>query len=492
MSTGTRTDGTNGGSAILHRPALRKVLGRFGFFALAFGSMIGVGWVTSIGNWLQQAGPGGAILAFLVGGAVMLCIGLCYAELTPMLPVAGGEVAYAYKAFGTFKAFLVGWALAFGYVSISGFEAISIGRVLSFLFPSIDRWPLYEFAGSTIFASHLIVAVLCTASITWINWIGARSAARLQVWLTILFVVITLIFVVAGFSSGKLANLEPVFAAGDAGLGAYAGLLAVMVTIPFWFVGFDTIPQAAEEASGAVKPRTLALLIVGSIAAAVAFYVLLILSVSMLGPWQELAGADLPAAHAFEAAFKSQWLRDLVLIAALLGLFTSWNGFFLAGSRVVFALGRGRIIPAAFGDSHARHGTPHRAILLVGGLTLLAPLLGRDALLALVNAGSFCIALAFFGVSLSLLRLRRDCPHLARPFRLRLAPLIAGAAAAGSLAMLAAMIIPGSPAALSWPHEHIVLMVMLAVGGVLWAAAAGVRNGITEDVRETLILDVTD
>ncbi|MGB0133561.1 APC family permease [Dokdonella sp.] len=492
MSISKRPNASRADGMTPHRPALRKVLGRFGFFALAFGSMIGVGWVTSIGSWLEQAGPGGAVLAFVVGGAVMLCIGLCYAELTPMLPVAGGEVAYAYKAFGTFKAFLVGWALAFGYVSISGFEAISIGRVLSFLIPSIDRWPLYEFAGSTIFASHLILAVLCTAGITWINWIGARSAARLQVWLTILFVVTTLIFVVAGFGTGKLANLEPVFAAGDAGIGALAGLLAVMVTIPFWFVGFDTIPQAAEEASGAVKPRMLALLIVGSIAAAVAFYVLLIVSVSMLGPWQDLAGTDLPAAHAFEAAFKSPWLRDLVLIAALLGLFTSWNGFFLAGSRVVFALGRGRIIPASFGETHARHGTPHRAILLVGGLTLLAPLLGRDALLALVNAGSLCIALAFFGVSLSLLRLRRDYPQLERPFRLHAAPLVAGTAAAGSLLMIAAMVMPGSPAALSWPHEHIVLMVMLGVGGLLWMAAASGRNAISEEARDGLILDEID
>jgi amino acid transporter len=219
------------------------------------------------------------------------------------------------------------------------------------------------------------------------------------------------------------------------------------------------------------------------------FYVLLILSVSMLGPWQQLAQADLPAAHAFEAAFASPWLRDLVLIAALLGLFTSWNGFFLAGSRVIFALGRGRIIPKEFGETHPRHGTPHRAIFLVGGLTLLAPLLGRDALLALVNAGSFSIALAFFGVSLSLLRLRRDYPDLERPFRLHAAPLVAGIAAAGSLLMLAAMLIPASPAALSWPHEHIVLMVMIGVGGLLWLSAANGRKGIGEDARDALILD---
>ncbi|HET9032026.1 MAG TPA: APC family permease [Dokdonella sp.] len=470
------------------RPVLRKVLGRFGFFALAFGSMIGVGWVTSIGSWLSLAGPGGAVLAFLIGGAVMLCIGLCYAELTPMLPVAGGEVAYAYKAFGTFKAFLVGWVLAFGYVSISGFEAISIGRVLSYLLPSIDQWPLYTLAGSTVYASHILLGVACTAAITWVNWIGARSAARLQVWLTVAFVAVTAVFIVAGFSAGDRAHLSPLFAGASQG-GALAGLLAVLVTIPFWFVGFDTIPQGAEEASASVKPRLLALLIVGSILAAIAFYVLIILSVAVLGPWQTLVTADLPAAHAFELAFQSPWLRDLVLIAALLGLFTSWNGFFLAGSRVVFALGRARIIPLVFGQTHERHGTPHRAVLLVGGLTVLAPMLGRDALLALVNAGSFCIALAFFGVSLSLLRLRRDYPDHPRPFRLKAARLVAGIAALGSLSMLVAMIVPGSPAALSWPREFIVLAIMFGAGGLLWLTASASRNAISAQQRAKLILD---
>ena len=89
------------------RPQLKRVIGRLGFFSLAFGSMIGVGWITSLGNWFQNAGPLGSMVAFLVGGLIMLVIGLCYAEVTPMLPVSGGEVAYAYKASGTAMAFVV-------------------------------------------------------------------------------------------------------------------------------------------------------------------------------------------------------------------------------------------------------------------------------------------------------------------------------------------------------------------------------------------------
>ena len=136
------------------RPELKRAISGFGFFSLAFGSMIGVGWITALGGWFEQAGPVGAIVAFAAGGTLMLIIGLCYAEVTPMLPVTGGEVAYAYKAYGTSKAFVIGWFLAFGYLSVSAFEAISVGLVLSFLLPQIDMLPLYEIAGSTVYATH--------------------------------------------------------------------------------------------------------------------------------------------------------------------------------------------------------------------------------------------------------------------------------------------------------------------------------------------------
>jgi amino acid transporter len=450
--------------------------------------MIGVGWVTAMGSWLERAGPLGAILAFAAGGAVMLCIGFCYAEATPMLPVAGGEVAYAYKAFGTAKSFLVGWCLAYGYIAISGFEAISIGKVLSFMLPGIDRWPLYDVAGDTVYGSHLLLALLCTGGITWLHYRGVAQAAALQITLTLTFVIVTVVFIVAGFGVGELANLEPLVGASD-GHSWMGGFLAVFVTVPFWFVGFDTIPQGAEEVHASVKPRSLAFLILGSIVAAALFYVVLVLSVSMCAPRADIVGAELPSAAAFEAAFKSKFFVYVVLSAALLGLFTSWNGFFLAGSRVLFSLGRGQIIPERIGQTHSRYQTPHQAVLLTGLLTLLAPLLGRQALLALANAGSLCIVVAFLGVALSVMRLRQVAPQLSRPYRMpggRLIPLLA---VGGSLMMLGAMVIPGSPAALAWPREIIILSVFTVTGIIFWAAGKRSRARTTESHRAYLILE---
>ena len=470
------------------RPQLRKAIGGLGFFCLAFGSMIGVGWITALGGWVEDAGPGGAMIAFAAGGLLMLLIGLCYAELTPMFPVTGGEVAYAYKAYGTDKAFLVGWFLTFGYLSVSAFEAVSVGIILAHLFPQLNVIPLYEIHGSTVYLPHLGLAFLFTALITWINYRGVVIAMRVQVLLTVLLVSCTTLFVFAGIYYGKGSHLKPLLA-GVTAADTWKGILAVFVTAPFWFVGFDTIPQAAEERAAAQSVRRLGLYILLAIAGSMLFYVLVMLAAGMAAPWPQMVKEDLPTAWAFESAFQSRLMANLVLSAGVIGLLTSWNGFFLAGTRVLFAMGRGRIIDARFGQAHPRYGTPTRAILFSGVVTALAACLGKGAIGAFIHVGSFCIAVAFLGVTLSLLRMRRTLPDLDRPYRLPAGNGIAGLAAAGSLFILLAMVIPGSPEVLVWPLEWIILVALCLCGVVFWIRGRQQREETDERQRARLILD---
>ncbi len=492
------------------RPHLRRSIGGLGFFSLAFGSMIGVGWITALGGWFAQAGPIGAIVAFLAGGSLMMVIGLCYAEVTPMLPVSGGEVAYAYKAFGTSKAFLIGWFLAFGYLSVSAFEAISIGTVLAYMFPTINAWPLYVVGGSTVYGAHLLLALVFTAFITFINYVGVGVATRVQVVLTLALLVCIVTFVAAGVWGGDAANLEPLFgvaaASGSASQSVSAftenaatpagstwavlrGILAVFVTAPFWFVGFDTIPQAAEERREDQPLRSLGGYLLLAIAGSTLFYIAVILGAGMSTPWVHIVDAALPTAAAFEAAFESRLMVNVVLTAGVIGLLTSWNGFFLAGSRVLFALGRGHIIDARFGRTHRRYATPSTAVLFAGVVTFIAACLGRGAMLAFVDVGSFCIALAFLGVALSLLRLRRDYPDLERPYRMPGGRGLAGVAAGGSLFILIVMLLPGSPGMLVWPLEWIILGVLSLLGLWFWQAGRRYRDSVAEDERAELILE---
>ncbi|MEO1170844.1 MAG: APC family permease [Myxococcota bacterium] len=247
------------------RSELKRSVSRSGFFALAFGSMIGVGWVTAVGGWLNSAGPLGAILAFVAGGGLILMIGLCYAELCAMLPVSGGEVAYSYAAFGPSKSYAIGSLLAFGYLAVSVFEAISVAKVTGYLIPGIDRWPLYAVGGEVVYGSQLALSLVTTAIITAVNYRGVRAASRFQSGLVVLFAVAAAAFIGAGLVGGRIEHLTPAFGEQTATLGPLRGVAAVFVTAPFWFVGFDTIPQAAEEAEAAIAPGALARLLIASI-----------------------------------------------------------------------------------------------------------------------------------------------------------------------------------------------------------------------------------
>lgn len=474
--------------ATKERASLKREISKAGFFCLAFGAMIGVGWVTAMGPWLSMAGPIGASIGFALGGILMLFIGFCYAEVTAMLPVSGGEVAYAYKAYDTNKSFIVGWFLSFGYLSVSAFEAVSIGKITSYLFPAIDRWPLYSINGDQIFGSHLLLAFVIVSLITWINYVGVQGSMRFQVYLTIAFLAIVCMVVVAALFKSDVTNLKPYFAESTGG-GIISGIVGVFATVPFWLVGFDTIPQGAEEAKASVSYRTIGLLIIISIVAAVLFYMLLIISTAMVGDWQSLLGTELLTAKAFELAFGSQLVVDGILVAIIIGLLTSWNGFFLAGSRVLFAMGRGRIITPSFGKSHPKYGTPYNAVLFSGLITILAALLGRGAMIAFVDVGSFCIAAAFLGVSFSFLKLRKLFPDQHRPYRTPGGKVTGYISIVGSIIILLAISLPGSPAALVWPLEWLILIALSSLGIVFWTISKKSRQATTQEERDYLILE---
>ncbi|MEQ9064887.1 MAG: APC family permease [Vicingaceae bacterium] len=470
------------------RPELQKGIGKPGMFSLAFGAMIGVGWVTAMGSWLSNAGPLGAIIAFAAGGFLMLAIGLCYAEITAALPLSGGEVAYSYKAYGTSKAYIVGWFLVFGYLSVSAFEAVSISKVLSYLIPSIDLWHLYSVNGSPIYFSHIALSAFFVFIISVVNYTGVKNSARFQVGLTILFICLTIVFVIAGLSMGDWKNLSPLFSSNNTG-SISAGVAMVLVTVPFWFVGFDTIPQAAEEANETISAKTVGILIPISIIAAVCFYILLIISTSIAAPWHEIIDDKLPTAKAFEIATESTFLVKLVLITALVGLLTSWNGFFLAGSRVLFAMGRGKIIAPVLGKSHKKYKTPYKAVLFSGVVTFLASLMGPGAMSAFVNVGSLCIVIAFFGVTASFLTLRNKFPDLRRPFLTPGGRLLGYIGIIGSLCILAIMVIPNSPVALAWPFEWGIFLTFSIIGILFWLLSAKSRVSVPKKERDYLILE---
>ena len=312
-----------------------------------------------MGAWLSGAGAVGAMIAFVVGGLVMLAIGLCYAEMAAAYPVSGGELAYVFEAWGIPWSFAAAWFLAFIYIFTTSFEAISVEWLVSALIPGFGGPAIYTLFGQEVRLWSLALGLGIMTVISVINYRGGKTAAWFQDLMTFCLVVASGIFIVAGLIGGDFANLSPAFA-GSTPRSAFVGIIIVLAGIPFWFAGFDTIPQAMEEVEEGAKLKLLPRVMTMAIGFALVFYCLVILAASISAPRPDILAAELPAAAAIEAAFGSPWLGRIVLIAGLCGLITTWNALFFASTRVVFALARARMIPSRFAHVHDRYGSPGR------------------------------------------------------------------------------------------------------------------------------------
>jgi amino acid transporter len=418
------------------RGELGKEVGARQLFTLSFGTIIGVGWVIYLGYWLGPSGPIGAALGFLAATALIAIIGLCYAEMASMFPVSGGEIAYTYAAYGTILAFLTGWLLAIVYTAVTTWEAISIGLLAQNLVPGIQGPALYSVGGETVHLGNLLLGLVFMAFFTALNYRGVKWAATVQEYLMYTFFTVCIIFIGAGLLFGDIANLEPAFRR-SAGGSIWPAVFATFATAPFFLAGFDTIPQIMEEKAPHTPVRLAALMIVFGVLAAGIFYALVIVSASMVVPWQNLLEmGDLPAASAFEEAFGSTAFSKLIILAALIGILTTWNAIFIAASRVIFALSRAWMIPPVFSSVHPKFGSPTSAILLVGAFGGLGVFLGRGGIAPITNMSATSFAIVFTLVCVGVLRLRRSRPADPRPYRVPGGITVIGVACLGALTFL--------------------------------------------------------
>ncbi|MDH3439396.1 MAG: APC family permease [Gammaproteobacteria bacterium] len=441
-----------------------RVIRRKEVLALSFGAMIGWSWVALTGNWIAGAGSIGAIVAFLFGGMVVVFVGFTYAELASAMPQAGGEHVYSHRALGASASFICTWAILLGYVSVVAFEAVALPTVADYLVPGFSRGYLWTVAGWDVNLTWVLVGVVAAIVITAINILGIRTAARLQVLATTLVLLVGLMLVGGGIGNGDTANIAPAWNDGA------KGLLGVLIMVPFMFVGFDVIPQSAEEID--IPFAEIGKLLMLSIALAVAWYVAMIWAVSMGLDEEARQASSLPTADATAALLGGAWAGKLLVVAGIGGILTSWNAFLIGGSRAIYALARAGQLPAALGRLHPKYNTPHNALLLIGGLSFIAPLFGRPALVWLVDAGGLGIVVAYAFVAWSFLKLRANEPGMERPYRVANGRLVGWVALVLSIG-IAFLYLPFSPAALVWPHEWLIVIGWILLGVLMLRAAPG-------------------
>lgn len=466
-----------------------RVLNKKDVFVLAFGAMIGWGWVVLSGEWILKAGTVGAMIAFALGGLMVLFVGLTYAELTAAMPKCGSEHVFSYRALGRNASFICTWAIVLGYISVVAFEAVAFPTVMQYLFPSYMKVHLYSVAGFDIYLTWLLVGVISSILIAAVNYFGVKPAARFQGILTIVIAIIGLSLITGSLFNGEVSNVQPLFKDG------VNGIIAVAVMTPFMYVGFDVIPQAAEEMN--IPFKKIGQILILSVVMAVVWYVAIIGGVSLAMSSTQIETSELVTADAMaNVFFNSPIASKVLIIGGIAGILTSWNSFYVGGSRAIYSMAESGMLPSFLARLHHKYKTPCNAVILVGVISSLAPFLGRKMLVWLSDAGGLTIVVAYLIVSISFLVLRKKEPEMSRPYKVKHGKLV-GTIAVIMCVVLAIMYLPGSPAALVWPYEWGILIAWTVLGSVffVWAKVANKyekqleEKFFKEEVMEEEIID---
>jgi basic amino acid/polyamine antiporter, APA family len=383
---------------------LARKLRTMDYFTLGWGTMVGVGWLVVMDDWLTRGGAVGALLGFVIGGSLLLPIGWVYGKLVIAMPDAAGEIAYTAAVFPRWISFSTGWMMTLAYFIVCPWEAVAVGRIAAYIFPWLDSAEIYRVAGKPVYLPHLIVGLGLTALLTILNYRGVRLSATFQNWTSFGTLAFFVIFVLLGVSRGSTANFPPLFS--EAPL---ASILAVIQIVPYFMTGFESVGKAAEEASPEFRARSFFRAIWMAIVIGIVFYGSIVAAVAFVAPWHRLIGEKFMTAVAFQQALGSRWIVNVILAAALLSLFKCFNGNFVAASRLFFAMGRRGMITPRAGMIHSRYQTPSTAVLCVGLATAICMLLGDAILIPITEVGSVACAIgwaAACGACIALARVR--------------------------------------------------------------------------------------
>jgi basic amino acid/polyamine antiporter, APA family len=381
-----------------------------GFFALSFGSMVGSGWIILLGDWLKRAAPGGALLALLAGGALMALVGTCYAELAGRLPRAGGEFLYALAGLGRAAAFIVGWFLTLFFVSLCAFEATALAWLVTELLPAARGATLYRILGEPVTAEGLILGLIGASSICVLNLRGVRASVSFQRLVTFTFIAVMFGLIVAGLALGTPRNLQPLFDPPDAH--PLTGAFWIFAMCAMLLNGFQSALYVIEDRAPDVSVRGATLSMVLGIVAAAVFYGAIVLAAGSMMPWRKILSADLPAVAAFDVLSPSTGIiGKIILCVSIASLAKTWNALMLMASRILLAQANAGVVPAAFAVLNQRTGAPSNAILFVTFVSVAGMLLGKGALIPIINMATICVALILVLSLVILLKLRREQPR---------------------------------------------------------------------------------
>ena len=480
-------------SAETHERSLKRALGPTNLISLGIGAIIGTGIFVLTGHAAASyAGPA-IVLSFTLAAIGCVFAGLCYAEFSAMIPIAGSAYTYGYATLGEIFAWVIGWDLileyAFGAATVaSGWS----GYVLSFLQdfgihvpPALagtpgtefvlyhNRWetlgrisPVLQAAGidpsSLPHASGMfnLVALLGIALVTTVLVVGIKESANLNSFIVLVKVGVLLVFIGLGgyyltlHTALASSNWHPFLPANTGAFGSFgwSGIVRGAGVIFFAYIGFDAVSTAAQEAKN--PKRDMPVGILGSLVICTLLYISVAGVLTALVKYPALSVPDPIAVGIDQTGVR--WGSFLVKLGAICGLTSTMVVMLLGQSRVFFSMSHDGLLPQWASAVHARFRTPYLSSIFVGiFVAIFASLIPIGILGELVSIGTL---LAFVIVCAGVWVLRRRNPAAPRPFRTPWVPFVPIMGIAISLLMM-----------LGLPRDTwIRLIIWLAVGFVIY------------------------
>lgn len=392
-------------------PKMVKTLSKWNLLSIGIGAVIGWSWVIYAGYWSVTPGTLGGVLAFVVAALLCSLIGLVYAELTSAFPKIGIDVSITFLGLGEIPALIVSWCVLYLWLSFILVEAIMFPIILGNLGFDIPVFgEMYSVLGTPVMFSNVLIAILFNAFFAFINYRGIQLAGWVQTAAVAILTLAAIFFCGSGITLGDSSNAQPLFTTA-------AGLTTVMLMVPGFMSGFNAIPQAVEETS--VKPKTVGRLVLYTVWGSAIFYILIIVGLAFAMPESARGGEGLVVVQAVGQLFGgSKIAMAFVTFASLLGMLTTWNAAYIAGSRFMYGLARAKFLPESMAKLHPEYGTPKNAIILMFIIGTLAPFAGTNSTIyvGLMDIASFGLVITWLLVSITFVKLRNTMPDLNRPY----------------------------------------------------------------------------
>lgn len=476
------------------KAGLQRQLSPMHVWALAFGCVVGWGSFINPGKkFLPNSGVAGTAIAMALGALVMIVIAFSYAYMVPKYPKAGGEFTFTKACFGKLPAYVCGWFLVAAYLTNVPMNSTAIGLIVDGLDGPLDilKWGFhYQIAGFDVWTGEMLLAMGILILFGVLNILGVEKAGVIQTVLAALLGLSVLTLTVAALISSKatLSNMAPwwgfdktaavnalangtyttadVFARQGAS-GITSAILATFAIAPWAFVGFDTIPQAAEEFKFSYKKVSLIMIVAivfgcfvytanNTIAAAALQNWPDLIVESQSTPWLLLTAAErllgLPG-------------KLLVGVAVSCAVLSGIMGFYLASSRLMYSMSRDGYLPKWFGIIDEKHGTPKNALLFCILVSLSGPIMGREALGWFVDMSAIGASIGyFFTCASSLVTMRRDGDGT----RFLKTVAVIGVAISSVFMILQLVPIPGLSGVHFCTESYLLLVVWVVLGAVFY------------------------